>query len=90
MIIFFSFFVLSFYVTLRSEFRVVTSVTISALERCSVRLYLQLFVGESCLTYVICVCIRIVVSNTNCVVYLGFFLGLLHHMLPVSMDFSFF
>jgi len=37
--------VLSYYVFLRSEFRVVMSVTISALERCSVRLYLQLFVG---------------------------------------------
>jgi len=35
----------SFYVSLCSEFRVVMSVTIFALKRCSVRLYLQLFVG---------------------------------------------
>ena len=40
----FLFFVLSYYVSLRSEFRVVMSVTISAKKRCSVRLYLQLFV----------------------------------------------
>ena len=32
---------------LRSEFRVVMSVTISVQKRCSVRLYLQLFVGRS-------------------------------------------
>jgi hypothetical protein len=41
----FSFFVLSYYVSLRSEFCVVMFVTISAQKRCSVRLYLQLFVG---------------------------------------------
>ena len=39
------FFLLSFYVFLRSDFRVVMSVTISAYKLCSVRLYLQLFVG---------------------------------------------
>jgi len=33
-------FVLSYYVSFRSEFRVVVSVTISAYKRCSVRLYL--------------------------------------------------
>jgi len=35
-------------------------------------LNLQLFVGEEgfCLIYVICVCLRIVVSNTYCVVFL--------------------
>jgi hypothetical protein len=37
--------VLSYYVSLRSEFHVVMSVTISAKQRCSDRLYLQLFVG---------------------------------------------
>ena len=36
---------LSNYVSLRSMFRVVMSVTISAYKRCLVRLYLQLFVG---------------------------------------------
>ena len=41
---------------LRSEFRVVMSVTISASTRCSVRLYLQLFVAGnmSYLRYFIC------------------------------------
>ena len=37
---------LSYYVSLRSEYRVVVSITISAYKRCSVRLYLQLFVGR--------------------------------------------
>ena len=41
----FSFFVLSYYVSLRSEFRVVMPVTISAWKWCSVRLFLRLFVG---------------------------------------------
>jgi hypothetical protein len=35
---------MSYYVYLRFEFRVVLSVTISAEKRCSVRLYIQLFV----------------------------------------------
>jgi hypothetical protein len=39
-------------VPLRSEFCAVMSVTISTLKRCSVRLYLQLFIGGSCLIYV--------------------------------------
>jgi len=38
-------FVLSYYVFLRSLFRVVMIVIISALKRCSVRLYPQLFIG---------------------------------------------
>ena len=42
----FSFFMLSYYVSLRSQFRVVMSVTIPAYKRCSVRLYLQLFVAR--------------------------------------------
>jgi hypothetical protein len=33
-------------VSLRSEFRVVMSVTISAYKRCSIRLHLQVFVGR--------------------------------------------
>ena len=37
---------LSYYVSLRSEFRVVKSTVIPASTRCVVRLYLQLFVGE--------------------------------------------
>jgi len=47
------------------------SVTISAWQRCSVRLCLQVFVGTHlCLIYVICICLRVVVSNTYCVVFL--------------------
>ena len=67
----FIFFVLSYYESLRSEFRVVMSVTISAYKLCSVRLYLQLFVGGlmSYLRY-FCVYVSIVVSNTYCVPYL--------------------
>jgi hypothetical protein len=37
--------ILSFYVSLRSEVGIVMPVTFSELKRCSVRLYLQLFVG---------------------------------------------
>ena len=50
----------------------------------------------SCLIYVICVCLRKVVSNTYCVVFLFFvfdfvfvfcfFLRLVYPMLPVSQD----
>ena len=43
-------------------------IMISAYKRCSVRLYLQLLVGG--LIYLICVCFRIVVSDTYCVVFL--------------------
>jgi hypothetical protein len=39
----FSIFVLCYYISLRSEFRVVMSVTFSAWKRCSVRLCLWLF-----------------------------------------------
>jgi hypothetical protein len=49
------------YLSLRSEFR-----GFLHKKRCSVRLYIQLFV------YVICVCLRIVVSNTYCVGLLFF------------------
>ena len=58
--------VLSYYVYLGTEFHVVLSVTISSSQRCSVRLYSQLFVVGlmSYLRY--CVCLRIVVSSTYC------------------------
>jgi len=55
---------------------VLGSVTISAYRRCSVGLYLQLFFGgrgdegRSCLMYVICVCLPIVVSKAYCVVFI--------------------
>jgi len=38
------------------------------IKRCSVQLYLQL--EASCFIYVICVCVHIVVSNSNFVVFL--------------------
>jgi len=67
---------LSYYLSLRFEFRVVMSATISVCIRCSVRLYLLLFVGRlmsylrylylftySSVKYVLClcfVCLRVV------------------------------
>ena len=62
-------FLLCHYVSMRSEFRVVLPVAISATKRCSVRRYHQLFQEGSCLNYVICVCLRIVVSNAYCVLF---------------------
>ena len=59
---------LSYYVSLHSEFRVVISVAISACKRCSVRRCLPLLVG-GLMSYVICVCLRIVVLNIFCVVF---------------------
>ena len=69
MLLIFLVFVLSYCESLRSEFHVVMSVTISAWKQCLVRLCLQLFVGSSCLIYVICVCLCVMVSNTFCVVF---------------------
>jgi hypothetical protein len=56
------FFMLSYYVSLHSEFHVMMSVTISPYKLC---LY-----GGSCLIYISCVCIHIMLSNTYCVVFL--------------------
>ena len=53
---------LSYYVSLRSEFHVMMSVTISAYKRC---LY-----EDSCLIYISCVCMHIVLLNTYFVVFL--------------------
>ena len=39
-------------------------------KRCSVGIYLQLFVVGSCLIYMYVICVRIVVSITYCVVFL--------------------
>jgi hypothetical protein len=74
-------FVLSYYVSLRFEFRVVMSVTNSAWKLCSVRLY-PLFLGElmSFLRYFCC--LRIVVSSAYCVVFL---FCLSSFTLPVSL-----
>jgi hypothetical protein len=62
---------LSYYVSLRSEFRIVMPVTILELKRCSVRLYLQLFVGGRML-YLRYLCLFAYVSNTYCVVFFVF------------------
>ena len=77
-------------ILLRSEFRVVMSITISAYKQCSVRLYLQLFVGGFVSYIVICVCLLIFVSNTHCVVFLFCFSRLVYLMLPGSLDCPFF
>ena len=73
-----SFFVLSYYVSLHSQFRVAMSVTIPIYKRCAVRLY------------IICVCLRIVVTNTYCVVLFILFVFVLcfvYPLLTVCLDF---
>ena len=42
--------------------------------------------NQSCLIYVICGCLRIVVSNTYCVVFLFVCLRLVYPILPVSLE----
>ena len=76
------FFVLSYYVSLRSEFRIVMSVMISAYKRCSVHLCLQLFVGGHIfyLRYNFCL------FAYSGVVFCFVFLRLVYPMLPVSLD----
>ena len=77
--------------SLRSEFPVVMSVTISA-KKNDVRFVFTtscLYEGP-CLIYVICVCLRIVVSNTYlCCIFVLFFFVVCTFMLPVSLDCSF-
>jgi hypothetical protein len=83
-------------VSLRSKFRVVVSVSISAYKQCSVCLYPRLFVGglTSCLRYLclfahrgvqhilyLCFCFV-----SSCVAYVASFSGLSTPMLPVSLD----
>ena len=65
---------LSYCVSLRSEFRVVMSVTISAYKGCSVRFYLQLFVRVfmSYLPY-LCLLDHNGVQNILCCVFVLFF-----------------
>ena len=78
----FSFCVLSYYVSLRSEFRVVMSFTIFAY-KCSVRLYLQLFVGWP-MSYLRYLCLW---CPTHTVLWLCFdCLRLVYPMLPVSLN----
>jgi hypothetical protein len=56
------FVMLSYYVSLHSEFHVMMSVTISAYKLC---LY-----EDSCLSYIRCLCMQIVLLNSYCVVFL--------------------
>ena len=69
--------VLSYYVSLRFEFRFVMSVTISAWILCSVRLYLQLFLGGrmSYLCY-LCLFSHSGVQHILCFVFALFFIVL--------------
>jgi hypothetical protein len=82
-------FVLSYYVSLHSEFRVVMSVTISALKRYSVRLYLQLFVGGlmsylrylclfvySGIQHILCCVVFLLCFSSSCVPFVASFSGL--------------
>ena len=80
------FFALSYFVSLRSEFCVVMSVTISAYTWCSVRACFQLFVGGACIVCVSCVCLRTVVSKTYRLCFCFVFLHFVYHVLPDPMD----
>ena len=99
---FFQFFVLSYYVSLRSEFRVVMYVTISTYNRCSVRLYLRLLLGgrlsylrylylfvQCWVQHILC-CVFVLsffVLCTLCCPCLGIVIfRLVYPMLPVSRD----
>ena len=70
----FCFFVLYYYLSLRSEFRVVLPVTIFAWKRCSVRLYLQLFVGGR-MSY-LCFFVHSGFHHILCFVFVLFFIVL--------------
>jgi len=76
-------FVLSYYVSSRSEFNVVISITISPYLRCLVRLYFRLFVGGlmSYLHY-LCLFAYSGVQHILCCV----FFRIVYPMLPVSVD----
>ena len=79
------FFVLSYYVSLRSDLRVV----MSAYKRCSVRLYLQLFV-EWLISYLCCLCLfaHSGIQHILCCVFVlfVFVMYLVCPMLPGSLD----
>ena len=75
------------YVSLRSEFRVGMSVTISAQKRCSVRLYLQQFVGEL-ISYLRYLCLFVhsgVLCLASCVPYVASFSGLANFDGPIDI-----
>ena len=78
---------LSYYLSLRAEFRVVMSVAISAYKRCLIRLYLQLFV-EWLKSYLRYVCLFAYSGVLGGVVV--FVLCPVYPMLSVSSDCPFF
>jgi hypothetical protein len=85
--------VLSYYVSLRSVLCVVMSVTISPLKRCSVHLYLQLFVGGlmSYLRYTcLLACGGVLFVFVFCLVHhmLNFF-WIFHFWLPLRYSLTF-
>jgi hypothetical protein len=81
----FQFFVLSYYASLLSEFRVVVFVTISTYKRCSVRLYFQLFVSELLFTLFGFVYVQCCPTNiVQCFCFVC--LRLVYPILPVSLD----
>ena len=77
-------------VSLLSEFRVVMSVMISAYKRCSIRLYLQLFVvGLMSYLRQLCSFEQSGVQRLLCCVLCFVLLCLVHPMLLVSLDCAF-
>ena len=96
LLIIFSFFVLCYYFSLRSEFRVVMSVTISACKQWLVRLYLQLLV-EGLMSYVryLCLLEHSGVQHILCCVFLVLcalccqFLWIVHFRLALRYSLTF-
>jgi hypothetical protein len=86
------FFVLSYYVSLPFEFHVVMSVTIAAQKRCSVRVYLQLFVG-GLMSYLRYLCLFafsgvqyiVLCFSSSCVPYVASFSGLSNFDCPFGI-----
>ena len=75
---------LCYYVSLRSEFRVVMSVTMSVSKRCSVRLCLHVLVG-GLMSYLHCLWL-LACGDVRHVLCCGFFFRIVCPELPVSLD----
>ena len=83
---------LSYYVSLPFEFHVVMSVTIAAQKRCSVRVYLQLFVG-GLMSYLRYLCLFafsgvqyiVLCFSSSCVPYVASFSGLSNFDCPFGI-----
>jgi hypothetical protein len=83
--------VLSYYASLRSEFRVVMYAALSAYKRCSVCLFLQLFVeGLVSYLYYLCLLTYSGVQLISCYVFVLFVFALciVYPMLSVSLGCS--